>query len=537
MNAPTSAAALAKPTLQMIALGALVPSSTHIQEMRRARFDDNLLKELAISIKAVGVLQPILVRLSQASGRADRFEIVAGERRFLGAKKAGLPEIPATVRELSDEQVLEVQLIENLQREGLHELEEAEGYEELMKLKKVDADAVADMVGRSKSYVYKRAKLLALCPEARKAFYAGEMDASTALLIARIPGAEFQKRAMKELEEQRRYGDVSNFKEASEFIRDNFMLRLKEAPFDRGDAALVPAAGSCQACPKRTGNQSDLFGDVKDGDLCTDAKCFDSKRQAHFSIARLKIEASGKKVIHGDAAKKILPQWEEGGDYIPSGYKKLTESHWTGANNRKVADIVGKEYDPVLIQHPGTGKIIQVATVQALGKASGQKEPKERSSGAYNYEAAQQRSRNAGPDVDQMLTDRLAELIHKNAPKTFGKQWILDLAGEIYEKLSLRDEAAVASAWGWPENAFDKGKLPAQASKLGERDLVLLMFHLVFAVGPYTRDGVLKLFNIKEQATRELIIKERKDAKVKARAEAKAAKDAKAAKKVKAAKK
>jgi ParB family chromosome partitioning protein len=159
MNAPASAAALANPTITMLALNVLKPSQTHIQELRRSRFDTKLIDELAESIKGVGVLQAILVRPLGVG-----YEIVAGERRMLGAKKAGLKEIPATVRELNDEQVLEVQLIENLQREGLHELEEAEGYEELMKLKKISADAVADMVGRSRSYVFKRTKLLALCP-------------------------------------------------------------------------------------------------------------------------------------------------------------------------------------------------------------------------------------------------------------------------------------------------------------------------------------------------------------------------------------
>lgn len=156
MNAPQTAAELSKPTISMLALSELVPSNTHIQELRRARFDQKLITELAESIKGVGVLQAILVRPlpagegSKALQKLGRnvHQIVAGERRFLAAKKAGLNEIPATVRELTDEQVLEVQLIENLQREDLHELEEAEGYEELMKLKKISADAVGDMVGR-----------------------------------------------------------------------------------------------------------------------------------------------------------------------------------------------------------------------------------------------------------------------------------------------------------------------------------------------------------------------------------------------------
>jgi hypothetical protein len=185
------------------------------------------------------------------------------------------------------------------------------------------------------------------------------------------------------------------------------------------------------------------------------------------------------------------------------GYVALNDTTYASGRHSKVSAVLGKDYEPILVQHPANGKIIEVATEQAVAKAS-------------------------GPDVDEQLTDRLAELIYKNAPKTFGKRWLLDLAKEVYERLSLRDETAVAKAWGWPENAFDRGRLPAQAAKLAESDLVLLMFHLVFAVGPYTRDGVLKLFGIKEQATREKVIEECKAAAAKARAEAKAKKEAKA---------
>jgi ParB/RepB/Spo0J family partition protein len=523
MNAPAPAAAIEPQSLEQIALASLTPSRTHIQELRRARFNKDALAELAVSIGKVGILQAIVAR--PLAGSDSKFEIVAGERRYLAAKQAGLAVLPVNVRELSDEQVLEVQLIENLQREGLHELEEAEGYDELMKLKKIDAVAVASMVGKSRSYVYARTKLLALGPDARRAFYAGELDASTALEIARIPPHELQLRAMKDLEDWRRDGEVTNFREAKAHIREHYMIRLKKAPFDRDDAQLLPAAGSCAACPKRSGNQSDLLGELKDADVCTDPKCFDQKRQAHFAGARKAQEAKGKKVIYGDQAKKLLPHWEDGDDYMGHGapYRKLNDQTWAGNTQKKVADILGKDYNSLLIQHPGTGRFVEVATQDAIDMAS--KGGKKGSAGGSGTSHTSWKQK-TGPDVDEMLTDRLAQLIYKNAPKAFGKAWLLDLAKQVYERLAMRDETAVAKAWGWPEDTFDRSRLPAQAAKLGERDLVLLMFHLVFAVGPYTRDGVLELFGINEQKTRELIIQERKQAAAKARAEAKAKKEA-----------
>jgi ParB/RepB/Spo0J family partition protein len=233
------------------------------------------------------VLQPIVVRPLAALRGLAKYELVAGERRWLASKQAGLAHIQASVRVLTDEEVLEVQLVENLQRKGLHELEEAEGYDELMKLKKIGAEQLVAMVGKSRSYVYARLKLLALCPEARKSFYAGELDASRALLIARIGHHDTQRQALKDVTKGRYAGDEAmTYREAHRHILDHYMLALKNAPFDIKDPGLLPKAGDCIKCPKRTGNQADLFGDVKNADVCTDPKCFDDKRQAHYAVAR-----------------------------------------------------------------------------------------------------------------------------------------------------------------------------------------------------------------------------------------------------------
>ena len=116
-------------TLSHLAVAALAPSSTEIQAQRRKRYDKAALAELAASIRESGVLQPIVAR----SLDAERYEIVAGERRWLSAKAAGLPTVPTVVRHLTDHEVLTVQIIENLQREELHPLEEAEAYQALLR--------------------------------------------------------------------------------------------------------------------------------------------------------------------------------------------------------------------------------------------------------------------------------------------------------------------------------------------------------------------------------------------------------------------
>lgn len=508
--------------VQMIPLKSITPSGTEIQSMRRKRFGTTdgkrQLAELAESIKGSGVLQAIVVRLSQAHGRADKYELVAGERRFIAAGLAGLAEIPANVAVLSDDAVLEAQLVENLQRSELHPLEEAQGYEELMALKKITVAELAAAVGRSQSYIDKRKTLLHLGAGVRKAFFEGTIDGSRALLLARIPHHDLQAEALKQITRPWGYGEIMSYSEALDLIQSEYMLRLKDAPFDIADANLVPKAGTCAACPKRTGNQSALFSDVKNKDMCTDPVCFQEKREATHVVVIKQLEAKGKTVLHGAAARKIFPHWKNGSSSMSADYLPMNHQHWSGNLQVKVSDLLGADYKPLLVMHPASGQVTEVATRAAVMKA------------AANPKAKSTLKKRSGPDVDEMLDDRLAQLIHKNAPKTFTRSWLLELAKELYQKLSLRNQDSVALAFGWPKSAFRGGsgwgrRIPQQVAKLDERGLVLFMFQLIYAVGPYSRDNVLKLFSVNEDKTRELIIAERKAA---AKAEREAAKAARA---------
>ena len=220
--------------IRAIALADLKVSSTVSQAERRARFDKIALADLTKSVKKHGVLVPVIVR--PVNGH---FDLVAGERRYLAAKGAGVTTINADVRTLTDEQVLEIQLIENLQRQDLHELAEAEGYEALQRDHGHSAEQIAGKVGKSKAYVYARMKLLAMCEDARKAFYEGSLTSSTALLIARIPGDEQQQRALKQITEKDYAGRSMGYRDAARYVHETFMLKLSDAPFPREDATLI----------------------------------------------------------------------------------------------------------------------------------------------------------------------------------------------------------------------------------------------------------------------------------------------------------
>ena len=155
----------------------------------RKHFDPTALADLAASIAAKGVLTPLLVRVNSAG-----YEIGAGHRRFRAAKLAGLTEVPTVVRPMSDDDFLELLTVENLQREDLHALEEAQGYHQLIATKRYDVARVAEKVGRSEKYVYDRLKLLSLIKPLQALFLDGKFSAGHAILLARLR-PEDQRRA------------------------------------------------------------------------------------------------------------------------------------------------------------------------------------------------------------------------------------------------------------------------------------------------------------------------------------------------------
>jgi ParB family chromosome partitioning protein len=255
----------------------------------RRIFEDNALKELAESIRTQGVLSPLLVRPLNELG----FEIVAGARRYRAAQMAEVPTVPVRIVNLTDAETLEAQLVENLMRRDVHPMEEASGFRALLDLDepKYSIEQISARTGKSPAYVAARLKLTELAPAVVEAFYREEIGVGHALLLAKLqPDQQEQALAACFREDwgtgkQKAKGILLPVRNLQFWIEQNILLILKDAPFDKRDTQLVPAAGSCVDCPKRTGHNKLLFADVSRQDACSDPNCYAAKVSAHVAKA------------------------------------------------------------------------------------------------------------------------------------------------------------------------------------------------------------------------------------------------------------
>lgn len=166
--------------VRMLAIADIDPN----REQPRRRFDETALKDLAESIRAVGILQPILVR---ATG--TRYEIIAGERRYRAGRLAGLTEIPAIVRDWDEQKRLEAALIENLQRDDLNPVEEAAGVKALMEAAGLTQERVAERLGKSRPAVANLLRLLTLPEDVQKMLVDGRLTAGHARALVTVDPA------------------------------------------------------------------------------------------------------------------------------------------------------------------------------------------------------------------------------------------------------------------------------------------------------------------------------------------------------------
>ena len=156
----------------------------------RTQMDETSLAELAASIRTQGVMQPILVRAVDSTPGAERYEIVAGERRWRAAQLAGLTEVPVLVRSIPDEQALAMALIENIQRENLNPLEEAQGLQRLIDEFGLTHQQAADAVGRSRPAASNLLRLLQLNRLVQDMLMAGKLDMGHARALLPVAGAQ-----------------------------------------------------------------------------------------------------------------------------------------------------------------------------------------------------------------------------------------------------------------------------------------------------------------------------------------------------------
>ncbi|MCA8948031.1 MAG: ParB/RepB/Spo0J family partition protein, partial [Planctomycetes bacterium] len=393
--------ATATPPFSVIPLGDLVESKTN----PRRQFDKKALDELAESIAAHGVLQPILVRPAKKG-----YEIVAGARRFRASQKAKVAGVPCIVRELDDKQVLEVQVIENLQREDVHPLEEGVGFRTLHTKHGYTVEDLAAKLGKSKAFVYQRMKLAELPAKVQKLFLAGKLETSHAVLVARIPDPKLAEKAAAEISRRGFDGRPIAYRNAVDLVRREFQCELSTAPFPTADAELVPGVGACGPCPKRTGNLRGLFEDVdKDerSNVCTDPKCFAKKAAAQWAVRKAQVAKAEGTVIEGKAAFNARHD---------SRYVNPDDTDWHSPGNKKWKTMCrGREPKTVLIQGRDGEALERWDRREALAaaKANGHKVGQSpRSSGSGRSEETKRKKAHARR---MKVVDEVAPLVGKQA--------------------------------------------------------------------------------------------------------------------------
>lgn len=393
------------------------------------------MEDLVDSVLRLGVLQPILVRPLRApvepTGKVA-FEVVFGHRRLRAAREAGLETIPATVRDMDDLEVLEAQLVENCHRADVHPLEEAEAYEVLRDKHGYSVEEIAAKVARSVSYVRQRMRLTALGPAAREAFYAGALTPATALLVARIPDRTLQEKAVKaagglDTDGRRRPANMPpeplTAAELRDYIADELMMAMKSAPWPLDDGALVPPAGPCTTCAKRTGNEPELFADLEKHDHCTDPPCYRSKLAA-WGLRRLaEAKAAGQKVLSAKETKGVFAgaAAHHGVVHVNanSDWRSLDDRDYSDPKQRTLRQLIGKVAEPVIAIAP-TGQVVELVErkkVAALMKKAGHMKPKAESEDRPGL-SAKEKARRAEEKLERSIAEQAERRIWAAAVAT-----------------------------------------------------------------------------------------------------------------------
>jgi ParB/RepB/Spo0J family partition protein len=348
-----------------IAVADIEPSPTN----PRKTFSQRELEELAASIRRHGVLQPVLVRVVSPPRDGIYYQLVIGERRWRASKLAEKEFLPACVVELTDQEVRELQLIENDQREDIGDLERAAGYRELMQVSGLTVDQVAERVGKSASTIRDYLRLADLPKIALDALADGRLPRTQAQLIARVGGednrrlltfsvlwgdelwdeAEASKHVQKQIAEGT-YAAMS-VRDTKDLIERRYQRQLKGACFSQDDADLA-GEPTCKSCPKRAGNmpESGLRADV-----CTDVSCYQRKCEAYVERISNAAKDAGQKVLPVEKAKKLFTP---GGMLVTNTYEFAEAPCYRDAKGRTYKELLGaKLQDDLVLASDHEGKL------------------------------------------------------------------------------------------------------------------------------------------------------------------------------------
>jgi ParB/RepB/Spo0J family partition protein len=464
----------------------------------RKTFTD--IEQLAQDIRSIGrVLQPLLVRphlvnVLHPNGPVDHYEVVFGHRRLRAATAAGLATVPCMVREMGAEETKRAQISENLSRKDVHAVEEAEGFQVLMRDHGVTADQLAEQIGKSKSYVYGRLKLLQALPEIREACVRGEIGSEVALLVARLRHEGLQKKALGYIKGkyiQLGDGGKDSFRRVKELLNEHFTLNLKTAIFSPDDPTLLPDAGTCTDCPRRASNAPE-FEDIATAeakpdwskqnagaDVCTDPDCFAEKKTAFLKREAATLQKDGHTVVTGNAARAAV-----GADGVVKGaYIALKDV------KKELRAIKGPKPETLLIQDPRTGEVTeavrrtdaQQAGLHVAAKASQQDLYEAR----RREEAEEQAKKQAKADkINEQRLQLLRDVRDAMADTPLTEFDMRLIAAAALRGVGHQDKAALARLWRSENAAHLADRIPtmtlAEATHLA-RDCALVRGLVVLA--------------------------------------------------------
>jgi ParB family transcriptional regulator, chromosome partitioning protein len=478
---------------RLFPLATITPSTRNV----RQSFDEKGLAELTASIKKMGVLQPILVRPLATKGKQERFEIVAGERRWRAAEAAGLTEIPAHIKVMSDAEALDAQLIENLQREHLHPLDEAAGFLRLKDERQLNVRAIAARLGKDARYVARRLALNHLIPEACADYRAEHLELAHALELCRL-APEIQHEALAACYETKWEGNEAvpdktrparHVLYLQNWLRKNVHLNLARAPFLLEDARLREDGLTCLNCPQRTGRDKTLFADLKESGVCLNPFCFQAKVQSYLGLRQAEVAAKqGKPAALLSTHYAAMP--EAGAALGRNHYQTLAKKadRCVHAEQAVYADglDLGKVQwicrDPACPDH--LARVPETPQYVARGGNGNVSEP------ATRHERKQEL-------FDMRVDEAVRKRVMAEALKTF--TWPLDrphlneIAKEFFRRLPSDDAKTVGGVFDWNEEVtsqvrFDDRAVLRELAKLDDNRLAQFLLLCSFAHYGANRD-------------------------------------------------
>lgn len=474
--------------LRLIPLSEIEPSTNNV----RKKSDDKKFAELLKDIKAKGVLQPILVRAIEVAG-ATKYQIIAGERRFRAASMAGLTEIPALIKVMNDADALSAQLVENLLREDINALDEADGFLRLKDELNLDVRKIAQRVAKDARYVARRLALTNLIEEGREDFRTERLTLAHVLEICRL-APEIQCEAIaacyetKAVQNEKRDGydyvpdkerPARHVRQLQNWLVQNVQLNLQNAPFKLDDARLREDGLTCINCPQRTGHDKLLFADIKSNDTCLNPLCFQDKLQQLVQLTKVSVEAKQGKpaaLISDRYGSRTKPDGTLGRDQYQLLQKKADRCEFAEqsvlADGGEVGQVKWICREPDCTDHLG-----RVSESRSHTSGNGSTAP--------SPEGRHQRKQ-------ELFDLKVDEIVRKRAIREAlnAFTWPLDrthlneAVKEFFRRIPYADQQTIREVFGWSEKEklrYDDEAVLPELAKLDDNQLAQFLMLCSFA--------------------------------------------------------